>query len=214
MISTAQFSQANSALNRLIADVKFRVGEFLGNEKLLLDAMLRVEGLLGAGAPDVKANAQVLKAKGEALLKIQKGMEAEATTLLSEASTLKTKIESNPVYDFLKSSPTYWGTRQYELLAGVMKDVAALTPRAASISQRMLRQNKDVKTFTNEVRGTEKAAAGTGVLPKIQKIITSTVGTAASSLSEPLAKIIRPLAIAGVAGVLLYIFATRRPSRA
>lgn len=183
----ATLAQNTYALDKLLADVKARVGAFLANEKAIFDAKSRIDAVLGANLPSaIKSNAQALKAKADALLKIQKDAEQSAQSLIGRAGTLRTDMETNPAYSFLKTSPTYWGLRQYELLGSLLKQTVQLLPEGTALSARLLKQNADVKNFMVEVQSTEKAAAGTGALPAIRTLISSTVGEASAGLSKAL----------------------------
>lgn len=200
--TTATLAQNTYALDKLLADVKARVGEFLGNEKKIYDAKTRLDAIVGAsGVPaQIKANGQALKAKAEALLTIQKDAENSATSLIGRAGELRTKMETNPLYSFLKTPSKDWGLRQYELIGGLLKDTLALIPEGTALTARLLKHNSAVKTFVGEVEGTERAAAGTGALPMIQGVISSTVGATAKSLTG----LVWPVAIAAAAGLALW----------
>lgn len=199
----AALAQNTYALDKLLADIKARVGAFLGNEKVIFDGKTRLDSLLAARGvtAQLKANAQALKAKADALLTIQKDAENAAQALIGRAGDLRTRMETDPKYSFLKDqSSTFWGIRQLELIGDLIMQTAALLPEGASLTARLLKQNNDVKTFANEVGSTENAAAGTGALPMISGIINSTVGATASSLSGAL----WPIALGLGAVVLLY----------
>lgn len=195
-------AQNTSALDKLLADVKSRIGIFLQNEKVLYDANTRIDALLGAPSlpAQIKTNAQALKAKGAALLKIQTDAEQAAQSMAGRAGDLKTQMETNPIYSFLKTSPTYWGLRQYELIGTLITSTLSLLAEGAGVTARLVKQNADVKSFTNEIQSTENAAAGTGALPAISGLITSTLGTTVSSLSG----LVWPIAIAAAAGLALW----------
>ncbi len=207
----ATLVQNTYALDKLIADIKARVGSFLANEKAIFDAKAKLDGILSSTSAQIKANAQALKAKADSLLKIQADVEKSAQSLIGRASDIRTQMETNPLYSFLKTSPTYWGLRQYELLGTLLSQTASMLPEGTALSARVLKQNTDVKQFVSEVDGTEKAAAGTGVLPKIQGVINSTLGATAASLSP----LLWPIAITAAGAFGLYILSTgsffRRP---
>jgi hypothetical protein len=79
-------------------------------------------------------------------------------------------------------------------------------PTASNITARLLAQNKNVAQLVKEVGATEKAAAGSGVLPKIQGLISGTL----ASVTAPLTKMIWPIAIAGGVGLAAYLFILKR----
>lgn len=197
-------TQNSYALDSLLANIKAKVGVFLANEQTIYDAKTKIDQLLSSGAAPVKAQAVALKAKGDALLKIQQDAEAAAQSLIGQAGDLRTQMETNPLYSFLKTSPTYWGLRQYELLGNLIAATGALLPAGAALTARLLKQNSDVKQFSSEVDSSLNAAAGQGALPTIRGIISSTVGSTASALSG----IVWPVAIAAGAVLALYAAAT------
>lgn len=202
-VNAATVAQSVTALDKVLADVKYRLGTFLANQKILLDGKTRLEELLNAGVPGVSMNAKALSAKGDALLKIQADIEKEAQALVMQGSGLKDKIQSDPFYSFLKTTIIHWGLRQYEIVADLIKTAANFSAQAANLSARMLKQNADVKTFTNEVRGTESAAAGTGYVPKITGILSASL----TSVVNPLAGVLKPAALtAGAALGLAILF--------
>lgn len=196
----ATLTQNVYALDKLLADAKARVGVFLANEKAIFDAKTKINTLLSSGAAPVVNQARALAAKGDALLVIQQDAERAAQALIGQAGDLRTQMETNPIYSFLKQSPTYWGLRQYELLGNLISATATLIPAGAAITTRLLKQNGDVKTFVNEVDSSLTAAAGQGVLPSIRGVISSTIGATASSLSG----VVWPIAIAAAAGLALW----------
>ena len=198
----ATLAQNTYALDKLLADIKARVGVFLANEKALFDAKTRIDALVGAtGLPgQVRANAQALRAKADSLLTIQKDAEASAQSLINRAGGLRTEMDTNPIYSFLKTPPKDWGLRQYQLIGDVLARTVAMLPEGAALTARLLKQNSDVKNFLGEVEGTERAATGSGALPAVRSLISSTVGETAAGLSKAL----WPLAIGLGAVALLW----------
>lgn len=201
-VDASQYAYAMSALDKLLADLKARVGKFLANQKTIMDATDMAKAVQSATTGAAKDSASVLVSKGSALLKVQADSEAQATTMLTKAGELKGKV-STPLYSFLQTSPLTWGWRQGELLVGLLNDVAGMSRDAANLATRIAKQNGDVSTFVKEVSQVQQAAAGTGYLPKISSFIGSTVGAAAGGASKAL----WPLAIVAGVGGLVYLTA-------
>ena len=200
--TASQYASTASALDKLIADLKSRVGVFLGNQKAIQDALEVAQAVAKSSDGAAKQSASVLVAKGGALLKVQTDAEAQAQTMLAQAADLKTKVTS-PLYSFLNTNPLQWGWRQGELLAALVSDTSKQAASAAQLAVRIQKQNNDVAVFQREVVQVERAAAGTGVLPKISAFISSTVGTSVGSIAGGLSKALWPVAIvAAVAGVV------------
>ena len=200
-ITASTITQATAALDRLLADVKAKIGIFLQNQQKIQDAKYRAQAMTKNAT--TRETAAALVSKADALLKIQADAEMQAQTLLSKMAALKTKVERDPLYSFLKTSMLYWGTRQFELIGGIIRDVTDYGTEGAGLAARMLAQNKDVSNLVSEVRQTEAAATGTGFLPRVSMLIQSTIGSTAAAIAEPL-KI--PLAVGAVAVAGFYFF--------
>ena len=210
MITTATVANTTTALDKLLADIKARVGQFLGNQSAILDIKDRAAALSASSDSHVKNTSALLLAKGDALLKTQADAETAAQDFLNKAATLKASL-GTPLYSFLSTSPVHWGTRQAELLLSLTGSVASLGAESARLAARMLAQNKDVEIFRNEVVQTESAASGTGFIPQVSGLIQGTLGTLAQTVSAPLTKMLIPLAIvAAVAGAIYFIPRPRR----
>lgn len=194
-------------LNRALSEVKSQIGQFLTNEKLLLDAAPRVDNLYKNGAGSVRDTARVLAGKSAALLASQKAMESEALGFVQTASDFKAKIDSDPLYAFIRTPMQTWGIRQGQILAQLAAQSIKLASPAAALTQRLLAQNKDVQVYVGEVMQLEKAATGGGVLPKVERLIGSTLGKTASALIDPLKGALVPLAF--VVGGVAFIWATK-----
>lgn len=195
----ATLAQNTSALDSLLANVKYKVGQFLANEKIIFDAKTRIDALAGAATGGLAANVKALRAKADALLTIQTDTENAAQSLIGQAGDLRTQMETNPLYSFLQTSPTYWGIRQYQLLGTLISQTSALLPAGAALTARIMKQNSDVAGFADEVSSTEKAAAGTGALPQVKNIVSGILG----SVAAPLTGLVWPIAIvAGLAAVV------------
>ena len=192
-------------LNRALAEIKAHVGQFLVNEKILLDTTPRVINLVENSTGSVQATAKILSGKLTALTTIQKSLETEAMNFISEASDFKTKIDTDPFYSFLKTPMRTWGLRQAQILGGLVKESMKYVGPASSISRRLLAQNKDVQNFVGEVESTEKAATGTGMLPKISQLLSGTVGTTAQAIFAPLKGALMPLAVIAGAAALMWV---------
>jgi hypothetical protein len=200
VINPSQYALNATALDRLIASLKARIGQFLGNQSILLAAQDRARALERAASGSSRKAAQVLVEKGGVLLKAQAETEKAAQDLLSRAATLQSK-PTLPVYSFLRDAEVWnWGTRQYQLLGDLISETVGLASEATNMASRVSTMNREVSTYTSEVKQTEQAATGTGVVPKITAAISGTVGAAAGGLSKAL----WPIAIAGVAGLGLY----------
>jgi hypothetical protein len=201
-VNASQYSYAASALDKLLADLKARIGVFLGNQKAVQDALARAQAVASASSGTVKQSAGALVAKGQALLKIQADAEVTATTMLAQAAEVKAKA-TTPLYSFLTTNPLEWGWRQGELLVALVSDTSKMASAAAQLATRIQKQNGDVATFVKEVTQIERAATGTGALPTISAFIGSTVGASASALS----KMLWPLAVVAGVGGMIYLTA-------
>lgn len=198
----ATLAQNTSALDGVIAKVKAQVGVFLGNESMIYDAKTRIKDLIGSGANAALVNnAKALSAKADALLTIQKDAEGQAQSFIGQAGAIQTQMSTNPLYSFLNSSPTYWGIRQYELIGNLLSQTTSLLPAGAALTSRLLKQNSDVKTFMGEVESTERAAAGTGALPKITGVVSGILG----SVTAPLTGLVWPVAIVAGFAALVWL---------
>lgn len=192
--TASSIAQATAALDRLLADVKAKIGIFLQNQQKIQDAKYRAQAMTRIST--TKETAAALVNKSDALLKIQADAEIQAQTLLSKMAALKTKVERDPLYSFLRTPLLNWGTRQYELVGGLIRDVTDFGAEGAGLAARMLAQNKDVSNLVSEVHQTEQAATGTGFLPRVSMLIQHTIGSTAMAIATPL-KI--PLAVGAVA---------------
>lgn len=199
--TASTITQATAALDRLLAEVKAKIGIFLQNQQKIQDAKYRAQAMVKVTA--TRETASALVSKADALLKIQADAEMQAQTLLSKMAALKTKVERDPLYSFLRTSLINWGTRQYELVGGLIRDVTDFGSEGAGLAARMLAQNKDVSNLVSEVYQTEQAATGTGFLPRVSMLIQSTIGSTATAIAAPL-KI--PLAVGAVAVAGFYFF--------
>jgi len=202
----SDFSGSVKILDKALADVKYRIGAFLTNEKILYDIKPRIDALTKVNNEQIKQTGLVLAGKQQALLTIQKSLEVEAISFMTKGGELKTKIDSDPLYSFIKTPRVTWGLRQYQILGQLTMEVARFMPTATNITARLLAQNKNVTQLVKEVGSTEKAAAGSGVLPKIQGLISGTL----SSVTAPLTKMLWPIAIAGGVGLVAYLFILKR----
>ena len=201
--TSATVANTTSALDRIIADAKLRIGQFLGNQSAIQDAR-DVAASLGASSDvKIKDASAVLTQKGAALLNAQDAAEKDAQAFLTKAATLKANL-STPLYSFLQTSPTHWGIRQGELLADLLLKVTILGKESAALAARVLAQNNNVKTYIRETAQVSAAATGTGFLPKISAAIQGTAGTIVSSVAAPLTKLAVPLAIGAVAVAAVY----------
>jgi hypothetical protein len=200
VVNPSDYALNASALDRLIASLKARVGQFLGNQATILAAQDRIKSIASSATGAPQTAAKVLVEKGNALLKIQADTEKAAQDLLSRAADLKAK-PSTPLYSFLSDAQIWnWGSRQYELLASLIKDTVSMISEASNMASRVASQNSAVGSYVSEVQQTEQAATGTGIVPRISAVIQGTVGTTAEGLSKAL----WPVAIAAVAGLGLY----------
>lgn len=201
--TASTIAQGTAALDRLLADIKAKIGIFLQNQSKIMDAKTRAQAMTGFAA--TKETARALVSKADALLKIQSDAEYAAQNLLARMAALKTKIEKDPLYSFLKTSILNWGTRQYELVGGMIRDVTEFGTEGAGLAARMLAQNKDVSNLVSEVQQTEQAATGTGFLPRVSNLIQATLGSTVQAIATPLKL---PLAVGAVA-VAAFYFAPR-----
>jgi hypothetical protein len=209
VVNPSDLALNTTALDRLIASLKARIGQFLGNQATLLAAQDRARALARAATGSPQKAAQVLVEKGNVLLKVQAETERAAQDILARAAVIKDK-PATPLYSFLRDAEIWnWGTRQYELLGGIIKETVSMISEASNMASRVASQNKDVGSYVAEVKQTEAAATGTGVVPKISAVIQGTVGTAAAGLSKAL----WPVAIAAVAGLGLYAAASGSAGR-
>jgi hypothetical protein len=204
------YSGSVKILDKALADVKYRIGSFLTNEKILYDIKPRIDNLVKVGSPQIQQTAKVLSGKWDALLSVQKSTEGEAIAFMTKGGELKTKIDTDPLYSFTKTPQSSWGLRQYQILAQLAVEISKLMPTASGITARLLAQNKNVTTLVKEVVSTEKAAAGTGLLPKIEGIISGTLTSVTAPLQETVKKIIWPIAIAGGVGLVAYLLILKR----
>lgn len=200
VINPSQYAMNATALDRLIASLKARVGQFLGNQSILLAAQDRANALARSASGSPQKAAQVLVEKGAVLLKNQADTEKAAQDILGRAAALKDK-PTLPLYSFLRDNEVWnWGTRQYQLLGDLIKETVSLSSEATNLAARVATMNKEVATYSSEVKQTEQAATGTGIVPKISAAIQGTVGATAAGLSKAL----WPIAIAAVGGLGLY----------
>ncbi len=198
-ISAAQYLESATALDRLVASLKAKIGVFLQNSQTIFTLRDRANALAGASTGPVQASAKILSAKGTALLSAQDNMEKSAQALLASASALKDSVQS-PLYSFLSTNPLMWGTRQFQILGSLMSQTNTLLTGGSNLAVAIAHQNDDVGTYAGEVRDTESAAAGTGFLPKITTAIRGTV----SAVTAPLTGLVWPVAIAAAAGLALW----------
>jgi hypothetical protein len=205
-VTTAQYAQNITALDRVIADLKAKIGVFLANQSAIYSAQDRAKALAQSAQGAAQGAAGVLVTKGDALLKAQTATEGVAQGLINQATLLRGKT-TTPLYSFLSTSPIYWGFRQYELLTGLISETTKIAGQAASLAIQVARQNADVKTYVSEVRQTEGAATGTGIIPRIQGIISGTVSSTVGAAASGLSKIIWPVAIVGALAAVAYVAA-------
>jgi hypothetical protein len=205
MSVVTDYIQNTKVLNTTIASLKAKIGVFLQNQSLILNAQTFANSVKNNTTGPVQASAMVLVAKGDALLSVQNTIEQSAQEAIFAASALKTKVDS-PEYGFLKGNPLQWGTIMYQRIGVLLKDTSALAARANGLAGQIDKQNKAVKGYIAEVKQIEKAAAGTGIIPKISNVIAGTLGVTASSLS----KLVWPIAIAAGAGLALFAFIKTR----
>lgn len=198
-VSAAQYLQNADALDRLVASLKAKIGVFLENSQDIINIRDRANALAKSATGQAQAAAKILSAKGTALLSAQTNLEKVAQDLLGAASALKDSVQS-PLYSFLSTNPMMWGTRQFQILGDLASKTNTLFSNGTNLATAISHQNDDVKTYSNEVRDTESAAAGVGVIPKINTVLSGVV----SSVASPLTGLMWPLAIAAVGGVVLY----------
>ena len=200
----ATLAQNTYALDNLLSDLKDIVGRVNGNDAVLRDAITRVDALIGSAgvSAQIKSNGQALRSKATALTAVQKDVESATASLINAVGELRNGMETNPLYSFLKTPTTNWGTRMYEILGDLLTKTQNFIAQGTALKSRLSGQYSDVTRLMSEIVGTEKAAAGTGALPAISGLISSTVGTTAKSLTG----LVWPLAI--VAGVVGLIYLT------
>jgi hypothetical protein len=199
--TTAQLAQNTAALDSLISQLQNGLNGMDGNTQTLSSSKARVDALVGAsGVPSgVVQNGKALRAKLDALATIQSDITGKVKQVIAAASSLRSGMETNPLYSFLKTPSDAWGSRMYEIMADLINQTTALIAQAQNLKANVSAQNSDVKGLLSDIKGTEDAAAGVGILPSISGAISSTLGTTAKSLSS----IVWPIAIvAAVAGVV------------
>lgn len=205
MSDSSLLNTALKVLDKAVADVKYRLGTFLQNEKVLDGLDGRLSNLEGDHRQNVSDTGRILHGKQRALLDSQKTIEGEALEFVDKAGSLKTKVTTDPKYGFLKTSPTGWGLRQVEILRDVAAEASRLAGPGAGLADRLVTQNKNVSTLVSETEQAERAASGVGLLPKVRDLITSTVGATASSVFEPLKKALVPLAVISGAAAVIWV---------
>jgi hypothetical protein len=198
---------AKTLIDKALASIKNQMGIFLSNSKVLGDLKPRLEALSKASDSKITDTAKNLKNKLEAVSKIQSDLENDALNFVNTASALKARMESDPKYQFLKTPMAAWGTRMMDVLGDLLTEVGGVTPMAVSLSTRMLAQNKNVSGLASETKSLENAASGLGGLPKIQSVISGTLG----AITSPLKAVLIP-AVIGTAVVLALMYMPRRKS--
>ena len=208
----ATLAQNTYALDKVLGELRSLSGPLNGNDAILSDAATRINALAGSAGVSaaVKGNAQALATKAKALAAVQKDVEGATSSIINAASALRSDMETNPLYSFLQTPSTDWGTRMFDIIGDLLSQTQVFIAQATALKARVQGQNSDVARLASEVKSTENAASGTGVLPTISQAISSTVGTAASSLTG----LIWPIAVVAAVAGIVYLTAPQLMRRA
>jgi hypothetical protein len=149
-----------------------------------------------------------------AITAVQSDVEGSFSSLINAASSLRSNMETNPLYSFLQTPSTDWGTRMFDIIADLLAQTQVFIAQATALKARVKGQNSDVSTLVSEIKSTEDAASGSGILPAISKTLSSTIGSALNPISGALSKLVWPIAVVAAVAGLVYLTAPQLMRRA
>lgn len=152
-------------LEKVTFALRDKVGKVLSSGSEIMALRERAANFRATQNSAVNATAEAITAKANGLLTNYKSIEADSITLLSEGNTLRTKMETDPLWIAI-SGGNYASVLGWESLArakDAMGQAAGLISRMASLSSRAQAHLDAVASLRKEEAALEDFAQGKGI---------------------------------------------------
>jgi len=190
---TAFTNQLDSAQ----AQLESLLGTFLTTNQKLLDIKGRAQGQMNSSNSTVKDRATAILAKDNALLNQYTNIKNDALALGGQISSLKTQLQSDPVLQM--DNPLSMGTRIVQLFNNYKGTVGQVASASKAMYARINQHIKDVNTLNDDMTSIENFAEGKG--------FAATASSIGGSLLGSYTSIMKPVAVVGVVGLMIYFLA-------
>jgi len=157
-------------LERSIYSLEEVMGKFLTTGAEIIRQRDQASGYLSVSDNVTKSKAQAVVAKATGLLANFKSIQLSGMDALSKANTLKTKMDTDPLWKNILSAPLdnfgYETLKQAKLMFG---QVTSLAADLYTIQQRMGKHMTDVSNLQSDVVALDKFAQGKGIASLLSK---------------------------------------------